>query len=663
MIKILEVNLYTSECETAEIGEEVVRGFLGGLGLGMKILYDEVGPDVDAMSPDNVLVVAPGLLSGTSAPANGRTEIIAKSPRTGSVGVGNFGGWWGPRLKHAGLDAVVIRGASEKPVYLWINDGRAELKDAENLWGKDTFVTSHILKQELGNDVSVLAIGQAGENLVKFACPVADNEHAPGGSAAGCVMGVKKLKAIAVRGTGKVHFANPKKLGEIVLEIEKRLNSYPDKGLRPRVGSNLIIKDVAKVGSVAYKHYQGGMLPENSDIWRVPDVVIENSTIEGPDYGYHCPMAKHYGCNLRTNITRGPYTGLIGFGGVAFSQPEYTFGVECGLTSWGAIWKCRELANRYGMDEDNIVSFAMELYEKGILTREDTGGLDLSWGNEYAVMELMGKIAYREGIGDILAEGSVSAAATIGKGAEKYILVVKGKELTSYFDPRIQIWGWNLGYAVGPRGDDLNTTHVFEDVFPSWAQNLSWSPEQYLNWCLEYIDMPEEVKKGIYGDPPNVKSIMMGNTFGRAMRVTWFQKLHSIFDSLGLCLFPGSTWTAMGPTHYAGLLSAFTGWKISPYDIIETGDRIFHLLKAYAVREGFNRKDDDWPEKFYKEPIPEGSFKGSLLSREKMESILDEYYEVNGWDKNGIPTRGKLTKIGLDFIVDDLYSRGIIPLD
>jgi len=660
-MKTLEVNLFTKKCETIEIDEKLIRNFWGGLGLGMKILYDEVGPDVDAMGPDNVLIVAAGLLSGTSAPTNGRAEIITKSPRTGSVGVGNFGGWWGPRLKRTGLEAVVIRGVSKQPVYLWINNGIAELKSAEYLWGGDTFKTTDILKKELGEDVSVLAIGQAGENLVKFACPVADYDHAPGGSAAGCVMGVKKLKAIVVRGTREVPVTNPKKLGEVTKEVVKRLNSYPDpdKGLRIPMLDLRDLKTAAEAGIVPYKHFQGGMLPQNSDIWRIPDVVIENSTLEGPQYGYHCPMAKHFGCNLRTNIRRGPYTGLIGFGGVSFSQPGYTFGGECGLTSLGAIWKCRETVNRYGIDEMNVIPFAMELYEKGILTKEDTGGLDLNWGNEYAVMELMGKIAYREGIGDILAEGSVAAAAKIGKGAEKYVLVVKGKELTSFIDPRVPIWGWTLGYVVSPRGDDLNTTHTFEDDLPFWAQSLGWGPEQYLNWCLDYVDMPEEMKKRIYGEPPNVKSVQMGNMDGRAERVTWFQKIHSIFDSLGLCLFSGGQWTSIGPTHYAGLVSACTGWEISPDEIIKAGDRIFHLLKAYAVREGFTRKDDDWPERFYKEPLPEGSLKGSLLSREQMDSIVDEYYELNGWDKNGIPTRRKLTELGLDYVADDLSQRGL----
>ena len=661
--KILEVDLSTKAVSPKDLATDTLRSFLGGVGLGVKILYDEVRPSVDALSPGNVIIIAPGSLSGTDAPTSGRTDIVTKSPLTGGIGRGNFGGLWGHRLKWAGFDGVVIKGKADKPVYLMIDNEIAEVRGAEHLWGEDTWQTISALKRELGDDVSVLAIGQAGENLVRFACPVADYDHAPGRSHAGCVMGAKKLKAIAVRGTKKVPIANPDGFRDATKEVERRIDSFPEGGDRPRTGSNSGYTVVlAKTGVLPCKNYQQAFPTMNSDIWRIPEAVLENSTIPTDrEYCYHCPLAKYYGCNLRADVKIGPYTGLD-LGGVAFSAPGHVFGANCGIESWPALWKCRELCQRYGMDETSTaIPFAMELFQRGIISKEDAGGIPLDWGNEYGAMRMLGEIAYRKGFGNILAEGTVRAAKMIGKGARELALTVKGMDMY-VIDPRVYPWGQILGWVVGPRGDDSDTTHWIPETFPEWAKQLGWREQEYLQWHVNYLDMFDDVKARVFGMPPTIQAIQGDTITGKAELVIWFEKLHAVFNSLGLCLMAGSGWTCMGPTHYAKLYSACTGLQVTPQEIMRSGDRIFNLMKAFMVREGFSRKDDNWPRKFYHVAYPGGPYEGHILSKDKMDRLLDEYYELRGWDiRSGVPTRKTLVELGLGYVADELAGLSLIP--
>ena len=660
--KILEVNLTSGIALPKTLDSNAVKIYIGGLGLCAKILYDEVGSSVDPLSEKNIVAIAVGPLSGTTAPTNGRTTVITKSPLNGSIGNGNFGGWWGPRLKHAGFEGVVIRGQSVSPVYLFIDDDTVKICGAEHLWGKDAWQTTDILKEELGEDVSVLAIGQAGENLVKFACPIVDYDHASGRCAAGCVMGAKKIKAIAVRGTKEVNIAKPQEFKAAVKEITERLESFPQRGDRPRIGSHTgALVGLANAGLFPCNNFQQGTPAPGNDIWKLPDVARENSRIAAEGYGYHCPMAKYYGCNLRTDIRKGPYAGTD-VGGYNFGQPTVTFSAKYGIEDWPAIWKLRELFNRFGMDEiSDVIPFAMELYERGIVTKEDLGGLELNFGNEYATMEMISNIAYREGFGGILAEGIDSAAKKIGKGAGTYALTTKGMAV-HYTDPRVSPWSGVLGNMVGPRGDDLNTTHAAEDSFTGWARQMGWSAEDYLKWYVNYIDMFDDVKAKVFGSPPKVEAVMPGTMEGKAQLTIWFEKVNAILNSLGLCLMSGNVWEVMGPTHYAKLYSAYLGEDITPQEMVEAGDRIYNLMKAYAVREGFTRKDDSYPDRFFEEPKVDGVAKGVKASMEKIDQILDEYYEGRGWDKErGVPTKKILQELGLDYVAEELSASGLIP--
>lgn len=659
--KILNVNLTTKGVVSVNLEEEIVRNFLGGTGFASKILYDNVGPHVDPLGPDNIVIIATGPLSGTWAPTNGRTDIITKSPLTGIIGRGNFGGWWGPRLKLAGFEGIIIRGKSDSPIYLWINDDQIEVKNAKYLWGKDTWETTNILKKELGNDISVLSIGQAGENLVRFACPVVDYHHAAGRSHTGCVMGVKKLKAIAVRGTKEVPIAIPDRFKEAVQDAVDRIISYPERGLRMTTGSNYLFSNAARLEMVAGRNFQIGVLPSDSEIWDLPESVQKHLRIEKGAYCYHCPYAKYYGCDLMADIKEGPYAGLK-LGGICYSNPGWEWGAKCGIKSFPAMWKCRELCNRYGMDQNGPIPFAMELFEKGIITKEDTDGIELNWGNESAIHRMISNIAYREGFGDALAEGSLRAAQKIGKGAEKYTVTVKGMEVMS-IEPRTAAWGRTLGNLTSLRGgDDLDATHSLSDErVQEWAREAGWGEEEYLKWLIDWLDMPQEVKKQIFGSPAKIEFLHPDNLEGKAALAKWYGDYTSVYNSLGLCLMATNYSHALGPTHFAELYSACTGWEINASEIMKIGERIFNLIRAYNVKEGITRKDDDWPERFYREPWPTGPKKGRVVSRENINRLLDEYYELRGWDKKkGIPTKRKLIELGLDYVADELSKLGLI---
>jgi len=676
---VLEINLATKEVLRRELDPSGAKMFLGGLGYGIKILYDEVGPNVEALSPDNVLIIATGPLTGVGAPTSGRTHIVTKSPLTGGIGMGNFGGVWGGQLKHAGLDAIIVRKNSDSPVYLLINDDCAELRSAEHLWGKDNWETTDALKEELGDDISVLSIGQAGENLVRFACPVIDYDHAPGRSHAGCIMGAKRLKAIAVKGTKEIPISKPEEFNKAVREARDRIKNYPERGDRPTTGSNFQVKDAAKLGIASVRNYQSVVVPPDSEIWELPSSARKHLKTELGRYGDNCPMAPRYGCDLVAKVKDGKFAGLE-VGGVCYSLPSWEWGANLGIKSYPAMWKCRELCQRYGMNQTGPTPFVMELFERGIITKDDTDGLDLQWGNEDAIMEMLHKIAYREGFGDLVAEGSLRIAKRIGKGAEKRLTIIKGLNYTGQ-DPRVDfISASRLGFIVSPRGDDLNTTHTIYETFPAWAAKAGWKKDKYLHWFIEeWLDMFKEVKERVFGLPPRADALVGARTFldsdrtsalkgealsdqvyeAKAALTKWHGELTSVYDSLGLCMFAGNRWSALGPTHYAKLYSASTGWQTTPRELMKAGERIFNLMRAYIVREGFTREDDDWPERFYSESVPDGPTKGAMLDRDKISKLLDKYYELVGWDKNsGWPKKEKLVELGLTEVAGELEKIG-----
>jgi len=638
--KILDVDLSAGKIVKRDIDPQFARAYIGGIGFGCKILYDEVGSDVDPFGPNNIVIFANGPLTGTKAPCSGRTEITTKSPLTGSIGTGNTGGIWGAALKHAGFDLIVVRNRAEKPVYLWIDDDVAELREASHLWGKDTEVTSDILREELGlslaSRTSVLAIGPAGENLVRYACPLNDYHHVAGRAGAGAVMGAKRLKAIAVRGTGATKIARPKEFQEAAKEAREHLMAA-DRATRMPGGPSPGIKLHLEQGCLRARNFQTGVLPQWLET-RGQDVARQYVTKkEGTCYA--CPIS----CFNLVEVKEGKYGGLKVSRGT-MPGVVYDWGAKCAINNLPAIWKCKELCQHLGMDyvsASGCIAFAMELFQRGIITTKDTDGLELSWGNEDAVIQMLHKIAFRDGFGDILAEGSVRAAATIGKGAEQYVMTIKGMEMMSA-DPRSGSKGWVFGDLTNPRGgDNVKNTHFHADRY---------NP----NWWVDKFDMFEDVKAKIYSMPPQEVS---STWEGKALMCRWFEDLYSVVNALGLCFFPSGFRLAVGPTHLSKLYSACTGWDTTPEDIMKFGEKLFTLLKAYTIRQGLSRKDDTWPDRFFEEPLPEGPAKGAVLCRNEIGQLLDEYYELRGWDKAlGLPTEQKLIQLGLRDIAHELIT-------
>jgi len=644
--KVLNVNLSTGKIVKNDIDPRFAHDFIGGMGFSCKILYDEVGTEVDPLGPDNIVVFANGPLTGTHTPCSGRTEVTTKSPLTGSIGTGNTGGVWGAKLKHAGFDVLVVRGQSQKPVYLWINDETAEIHDAGHLWGKDTQITSDILSEELNKSsslkVSVLAIGPAGENLVKYACPVNDYHHVAARCGAGAVMGVKKLKAIAVHGSGTVNIARPQEFREVTKESREHLLAAVRASGMPGAPKEVREADFER-GCLPAKNFQTGVLPR----WlETRTGEIAQSYVTGKESTcYACPMS----CFTLVEVNEGKYAGVKVTRGT-MPGVVFNWGAKCAIENLPAIWKCKELCQQLGMDYESTgccIAFAMELFQRGLITKRDTDGLELSWGNEDAIVPMVQKIAFREGFGNILAEGSSKAAELIGKDAKKYAFTIKGLEMGMLPDPRAGGRGWLFGSLTNPRGgDNVKNTHFYAEQY---------NP----NWWLDKFDIFEDVKQKIYNVPPEEVSYTWQ---GKALLGKWFEDLYSAINALGFCFFPSGLRLAWGPTFISRLFSACTGRDTSPRDIMRFGEKVFTILKAYNVRQGLTRKDDSWPDRFFSEPLPEGPAKGSMLSRDTIEQMLDEYYELRGWDKKtGLPGAEKLNELGLHDIATDLQKLGKLP--
>ena len=645
--KILDVDLTTRRIEKRDLAAEFAEEFIGGMGFGSRMLYEEVGTEVDPLGPKNIIIFAIGPLTGTSTPCSGRTEVTTKSPLTGSIGTGNTGGHWGARLKHAGFDLLVVRGQAEEPCYIWINDNSVEIRGASRLWGKETGLTGDILKGELGageeSGISVLAIGQAGQNLVRYACPVNDLHHVAARSGAGAVMGAKKLKAIAVRGTGSVPIARPDAFQAAVREARDRLLAADRAGKMPGASIDIRIQDFEK-GCLPAKNYQTGILPRwvetrSAAVAKQYITGVESTCCRCPIPCFNLAEVKD-GRYAGTKVARGTMPGVV-----------FNFGALCAIDNLPGIWKCKEMCQRFGMDYESAgacLAFAMELFQRGIITKLDTDGLDLSWGNEESLIEMLRKIAYREGFGSILADGSLRAAKEIGRGSEKYAFTIKGMEMTMMPDPRAGTRrGWLFGFLTNPRGgDNVKNTHFYAE-----RHNPSWWVDQF--------DMFDEVKKKVYAMPPE----KVAETWqGKAMMGRWFEDLYSICNALGFCFFTVGSRLAWGPTYISRLFSACTGRDTTPREMMFLGEKVFTLLKAYTIREGFTRKNDTWPERFYTEPMPEGPAMGGLLSREEVEHVLDEYYELREWDKaTGLPTAKKLNALGLQELAVDFQRLGKIP--
>jgi len=620
--KILRVNL-TKGTIKKEPTEKYFPEFLGGKGINTKVLWDEVGPEVDPFSPENRLIFGTGPLTGTLAPASSRTNITTKSPQTGIFGDTNMGGHWGPELKFSGYDHIVIYGQSDRPVYLWINNETAELRDARHIWGKDTQEATKIINDELSDPkVQVALIGPAGENKVVAATinhRLGDNG---GRTGTGAIMGSKNLKAIAVRGTGDVNIAKPTEFTELCYKLLSTPNPYIEIIRGIMEANDLLYKS----GGFAYGNIDPMPFPEmETDYIRLMEEFCRKYKMKDTTC-FNCPIA----CKALFTI---PEIGDV----ILKCEDWMNFLVRCKKIDFVYNAKANLLVQKYGLDLFSTsanIAFLMDLFEKGIITEEDTDGIRMEWGDVKAVYAMIEKIARREGCGEIFAGGITKAAQKIGRGAEKYAYHVKGLELPNYI---LNPPAWALGAAVTERGC----------LFRSFAASLAFMTTATYEKASAYAKQYT----------PDIIDTIGPKYEGKARQVAFFERDVCLADSLGICRWL-SQWQLYGPIDQdamAKLVSTATGKNIDKNMLSEYSDRIATTIRAFNVREGITRKGDTIPEKFFREP----SFKNMYpkLDPKKFDGMLDDYYQLRGWDQNGVPTRKRLEELGLKYIADDLEKR------
>jgi len=591
--QLLRVNLSDKKITKEELPLELFIEYIGGRGLGAYFLTKEVDPKTDGLSPENKLIFFNGPFSGTMVPGNNKINVTFKSPLTNTYSYSLCGGHFGPELKFAGYDGLIIEGKSEEPVYLWIDNDKVEIRSAEKVWGKKIADTDHLIKEELGDEkIHVACIGPSGENLVKFACITSDVFREFGRGGCGAVMGSKNLKAIAVRGSQDVEVADPEGLMELVGGMYPNFKKNAKAQIRRIEGTNELVGAVNNAGFMCTKNFSEGF-SEKTKIFEGP--VFREKVVFSDVSCYACPIA----CGKNSCIVSTKY------GEVKIEGPEFEtlglLGTNCGLTQWDDVLKVTAVCDALGLDSisaGGCVSLAMECFEKGILTLEDTDGLELRFGNAEAEVKLLEMIAYRKGIGADLAEGPAYAAEKWG--APDLAVHSKGMCFAVY-DPRGSK-GMGLTYATSPKG----AHHMVAPVFGG--------------------------------------EMAAGNRFEEKGKETLVRNTQLNFvtvDSLGFCS------TCQNGFLRPDQIKAFklvTGYNLTEEQLHFNAEKIFNMERMYNVKNGFSRKDDTLPKRFTEEPMTFGESKGQVVD---LQPMLDNYYAIMGWDNNGIPTEEKLKALGL----------------
>ena len=591
--KVLRINLTTGKTSTEPLNMELARKYLSGRGLAGKMFFDEVAADVDALSPENTMYIATGALTGTNAPTSGRFMVVTKSPLNGCIASSNSGGYWGAQLKFAGYDMVILEGKAAKPVYIAITDDKVEIKDAANVWGKDVYATTEALKQEFGDDkAKVLTIGPAGENLSLMAAIMNDLYRAAGRSGVGAVMGSKNLKAIIVRGTGKVENTNPDEMKNVLSAALGKLkeNGVTGQGLGA-YGTAVLVNIINESGIYPVNNFQDSYDPEADLI--SGETMTANHLIK-KNACYRCPIA----CGRHNKWEGGEGAG-----------PEYeavwSFGSDCGIHDYDAVHVANDLCNKLGLDSISVgctIAAGMELVQRGYIKPEELDGTPLEFGNAKGMVEWVRKIAYAEGLGAKMAQGSYNFAE--GYGHPELSMTVKKLEIPAY-DPR-GIQGQGLQFATSNRGG----CHV---------RGYMVSPE--------ILGLPEKLDKD--------------SLEGKATWVKIFQDLTAVIDSVGMCLF---TSFALGLSDYTALVNAVTGFNYTDAELLACGERIWNSERLQNLRTGMTTADDTLPERLLKVAIPTGPSKGSV---HRLPELLPQYYTERGWDAAGVPTPECLKNLGI----------------
>lgn len=623
MGKILHVNLTHCKVWADEPPDSFYRTYMGGPGIGLYYLLKRMKPHVDALSPDNVLVFANGLLAGTTGPSVCRYTVCARSPLTGTAGKAEAGGWWGPELKRAGWDAIVIRGASPEPVYLWIHNDRVEIRSASHLWGKTTAEVQDLIRQELGSDrIRIAQTGPAGENMVRFANIANELAHFNGRNGLGAVMGSKKLRAIAVRGTGRVDVHDQTVIAGITRWVADNLKDHPQAWGLHVGGTPAGVTAVNASGSLPTNNWRSGVFDRAADIG---GEALNNTILIDRKGCFSCPIR----CKRVVKVDNVKFKVDPKYGG-----PEYetlaALGSNCGIGNLELVAKANELCNALALDTISTgmtISFAMECFEEGIITEKDTDGLKLTFGNEEVLLPMIEMIAARRGIGSLLAEGSVRAAATLGPGAERLVLHSKGQEVPMH-DPRVKV-GLALQYALSGFGAD----HWVAQHDPLFAQagspGLKGLTPVGVDEPLSPLDLSEKKVRAFY----------------------LTQMLTSAYDVLGVCIFGAVARSILPTDKLVELVNAATGWDADLGELLRSGERTTNMFRVFNSREGFTKADDSIPELFYK-PMTAGPLAGKgAIDRQQFAAALDVYYKMADWDTpTGAPTAEKLQELGIGWI-------------
>jgi aldehyde:ferredoxin oxidoreductase len=634
--KIAYIDLTTGKTEIKPIPLEVRKKFIGGRGLDAYLLYNNTTKGCDPLGPENALIVSGGLLAATCASATARTHIMAKSPLTGLLGSTNMGGFFAPELAWAGFHHLVIKGKAEKPVYLWIHNGQIEIRDAASLWGKSATETQWAIRDELGDqEIKSAVIGQAGEKLVAYACIMTGIKNAGGRTGMGCVMGSKNLKAIATRGTMDIKISYPVDALEHNKKFIDQIISAKVNKTQGTLGTPFIWGATNCWGGVRTRNFQYNQMEYADEI--EPEAIDDAATeTMGPHHMTGC-----FGCQVHCRAQYKIQTGF--YAGKYDEGPEYTslgaFNSEPDCKKLETLLTANHLVNQYGVDNleiGSMISWAMELYELGILTNKETDGLELRFGNDEALIEMVHRICNRKGwLGNVLADGGIPASQAIGKNSFDYLIQVKG--MNNLHSDERSTPGLALNIATASRGSD----------------HLRSRP------AIDLYHLPESVLRKIYSSPVPYHGPLSSESteyIGKPWQVFWQENCYMAVDCLGICKYHTVFLGATLPNFedWPKVIYYNTGLEFTPKEIWDVAERCNNLERLFNLREGLTRNDpikgDTLNHRYFDEPCRRGApdVIGARIDREKFKIMVDEFYEHHGWDKDGVPTTETLKRLGLE---------------
>ncbi|MFQ6125621.1 MAG: aldehyde ferredoxin oxidoreductase family protein [Candidatus Heimdallarchaeota archaeon] len=618
---ILRIDLTRRKIKQVILEEEFARKWVGGRGFNSMIMYHEVSSNTDPMSPENLLMFGMGPLNGTAFPCASRFTVTAKSPLTGIFGDSNAGGHFAPEMKYAGYDQIIISGKAPKPCYIFIQDKEIQILDAVHLWGTDIWETHRVIRRDHNDQrIQVACIGPAGENGVKYAIIAANLTRVAGRAGMGTIMGGKNLKALAIRGTGTISVAAPQRFHELAENFKQQVLTHPGYERRAQLGTTQLVSALNKLGILPTRHFKEGVF-EFADT--VSGETLQRLYNVKQKSCFACPVH----CSRYYVINEGSYIGTRGEG------PEYE--TQCGFSSrlgnkdLQFVLHMNNFVNKMGLDSittSEVIGFVMECYEKGILTKKDVGGLELTWGNKETIETLTTWIVTRTGFGETLAHGVRRAAELIGKGSEKYAFHTKGLELICG-DPR-GIKGYGLTYAIATRGGD----HLRAEPFFELTNDFEMAENR---WGIREIADRLEFK-------------------GKGVLVSYTEEIAALTDAMTICKNIGLCMDILNPQMAAELYTATTGLKMTVEEITRAAQRIIHIERCFNAREGIRRKDDTLPTRFLKESLQNGATAGQVV---ELEPMLLEYYQIRGIDPGtGIPVPVKLRELELAVPARDMES-------